>query len=41
MDGIVTVPPQLLRDDRRQSVIDQKSHGTVSGSSRSRTASAA
>jgi hypothetical protein len=41
VDGVVAIAPQSLRNDRRQSVIDQESHGAASGSSRSLTASAA
>jgi hypothetical protein len=33
--------PQTLCDQRREGVVHEKFHGTVSGSSRSRTASAA
>jgi hypothetical protein len=40
--GIVAASPQAFGDARRQRVVDQKSHdGEASGSSRSRTASAA
>ena len=41
VDRVVTCLPQLLRQDRRQSIIHEKSHGTVSGRSRSRAASVA
>jgi hypothetical protein len=39
--SIVTRIPQPLAENRRQSVVHEKFHGTVSGNSRSRTASAA
>ncbi len=41
VDGIMTTLTQPLGQDRGQRVVDQKSHGTVRGSARSRTASAA
>jgi hypothetical protein len=41
MDRIVTALPQPFSEDRRQGVVNEKFHGTVKGSPRSRTASAA
>ena len=41
MDSVVPRLSQLLREDRRQGIVYTKFHGTVSGSPRSRTASAA
>jgi hypothetical protein len=41
MHRIMPSLSQTLRDLRREGVVHQKLHGTVSGSSRSRTASAA
>ena len=41
MDGIMPIQLQLLRENRRQSIVHEELHGTVSGNSRSRTASAA
>ena len=39
--GIMTGRAQPLSDPWRNRIVDEKSHGAVSGSSRSRTASAA
>jgi hypothetical protein len=41
VNGVVTAPFQFLCQDRRQRIVHQKLHGSVSGSSRSRTAEAA
>jgi hypothetical protein len=41
MDGIMAVPPQAVRDRGRKRVVDEKLQTARSGSSRSRTASAA
>ena len=41
MDGLVAFPSQLLRHVRRKRVVHQEPHGSASGNSRSRTASAA
>lgn len=41
VNRVVSGKPQLLRKDRRQRVVDEKSHGAVSGSARLRKASAA
>ena len=41
MDSVVPRGAQSPREDRRQGIVYKKFHGTVSGSPRSRTASAA
>ena len=41
MDGVMPAIAQGSGDDGRESVVDEKPHGTVSGNSRSLTASAA
>jgi hypothetical protein len=41
MNRVVTAARQPLRHQRREGTVDQEFHGFVSGSARSRTASAA
>lgn len=41
VNGVMAILSQPFRDDWRQGIVDEKSHGTVSGNPRWRTASAA